>query len=365
LAERWDGSSWSLKSTPNPAAPPNQDQLTSVSCPSSSLCLAVGIDDNYPSGFGQSWNGSEWKAEPALAYSATSFRGISCPTTSFCLGVGGQVEGGSTASGEAWYSFGGSWSPEEQSLPIPEGSTWSVLKGVSCTSETACTAVGSYVKEGNTRTLALRWNGSEWSVQTTPNPETGEAQLNSVSCASSTFCMATGWNEGEPFAEHWNGSTWSIVSVPTPSPSVQTGLNSVSCTSSTNCTAVGSYTPSSGANAKTLIERWNGTSWSIVGSPNASGEYRNMLTSVSCTSSNACIAVGRYVTPGSETESKTLIESWNGTEWTIQTSPNPEGKKLPWLMGVSCYSQTSCMAVGRAQKGNTEGETVTLAERYE
>jgi hypothetical protein len=34
-------------------------------------------------------------------------------------------------------------------------------------------------------------------------------------------------------------------------------------------------------------------------------------------------------------------------------------------MGVSCYSQTSCMAVGRAQKGNTEGETVTLAERYE
>ncbi|MEA2314573.1 MAG: hypothetical protein QOI03_1265, partial [Solirubrobacteraceae bacterium] len=47
----------------------------------------------------------------------------------------------------------------------------SVLSGVSCTTASACTAVGYYVNSAGTRlTLAERWNGTSWATQTTPNP---------------------------------------------------------------------------------------------------------------------------------------------------------------------------------------------------
>ena len=42
--------------------------------------------------------------------------------------------------------------------------------GVSCTSATACTAVGYDASVGTTVTLAERWNGTSWKIQSTPNP---------------------------------------------------------------------------------------------------------------------------------------------------------------------------------------------------
>jgi hypothetical protein len=66
----------------------------------------------------------------------------------------------------------------------------SVLIAVSCTSATACTAVGS----GNTRVLVERWNGETWSVQPTPKPAgSSDSVLMGVSCTSATACTAVGF----------------------------------------------------------------------------------------------------------------------------------------------------------------------------
>jgi hypothetical protein len=70
-------------------------------------------------------------------------------------------------------------------------------------------------------------------------------------------------------------------------------LNGVSCTSPTACTAVGTYANS--AADKTLAESWNGTSWSILPSPNAGlPDALNVLNGVSCVSTTACTAAGEY-----------------------------------------------------------------------
>jgi hypothetical protein len=57
-----------------------------------------------------------------------------------------------------------------------------------------------------------------------------------------------------------------------------------------------------------MHESWDGTSWSIVASPNE-GTGDNALRDASCVSVSSCMAVGWYDDTGHIYEP--LIESWN------------------------------------------------------
>ena len=58
-----------------------------------------------------------------------------------------------------------------QQRPPSRAALASTLWAVSCTSATACTAVGYYATtSGASAALAERWNGTAWAVQPTPNP---------------------------------------------------------------------------------------------------------------------------------------------------------------------------------------------------
>ena len=113
---------------------------------------------------------------------------------------------------------------------------------------------GQHHHRGRARAVAERWNGTRWTIQPTPNPRPGGAFLNGVSCTSASACTAVGSLPPGTLAERWNGTRWAIQ--PTPNPAQGGGgLSGVSCTSASACTAVG------GSNAGALAERWNGTSW--------------------------------------------------------------------------------------------------------
>jgi hypothetical protein len=73
---------------------------------------------------------------------------------------------------------------------------------VSCSAGTACTAVGAYLSSANKWfTLAEHWNGSEWTIQSTPTSE--ESVLSGgVSCPVTASCAAVG-NTGKTFAERY------------------------------------------------------------------------------------------------------------------------------------------------------------------
>jgi hypothetical protein len=130
------------------------------------------------------------------------------------------------------------------------------LSGVSCTSASACTAVGS---AGPVTTLAERWNGTRWRVQPTPNPQGGQnIFLTSVACPTSSACTALGLNltGSGPFtlAERWNGRTWHIQ----PTPGLVSGdisFPGVACPTSAACLAVAGYA-NNGPHV-TLAEQWN------------------------------------------------------------------------------------------------------------
>jgi hypothetical protein len=194
-----------------------------------------------------------------------------------------------------------------------------------------------------------------------PNPGSGYNILNAVSCASSAACTAVGYDRaGIPFhnvIESWNGTTWSVVPGPTP-PGPSGGLNGVSCVSAAACVAVGSYGTSTGAN-KALIESWNGTSWSVVPSPHPASSSP-ILYGVSCVSAAGCTAVGSDY-PLNSGHIQTFDESWNGTKWSVVPSPSP-ASEYNVLSAVSCVSAAACTAVG--SQYDTPTEQRTLAESW-
>ena len=140
-----------------------------------------------------------------------------------------------------------------------------------------------------------------------------------------------------------------------PSPNAGTNydeLRSVSCVSASDCVAVGyTYTGS----AETLTMVWNGTVWSVVSSPNAASD--DLLVSVSCVSASDCVAVGRTNT-GSAIETLTIV--WDGIDWSIVSSPNA-GTSDDALNSVSCVSASDCVAVGYTDTGNSGYKTLVLS----
>jgi hypothetical protein len=146
-------------------------------------------------------------------------------------------------------------------------------------------------------------------------------------------------------AEHWDGSSWSQI----PAPDVGTGanqLNGVDALASNDIWAVG-YSTSSGRQ-NTLIERWNGTQWRVVASPNAGTSGDNVLTSVDALSGTNAWAVG---SSRAATSRKSLIQRWNGTSWTNVSSPNP-GTLSNSLLGVAAAGPNDIWAVGWKNSGN-------------
>jgi len=140
------------------------------------------------------------------------------------------------------------------------------------------------------------------------------------------------------------------VTSPNGSATMPNYLTAVTCTSASQCWAVGYYQDTQGF-YQTLIEQWNGSAWSIVTSPNASTND-NFLNSVACVAGSQCWAVGYY----SDGQTYyTLMEQWNGTSWAIAASPN--ASEPNYLYGVACASPSECWAVGSAG-------SQTLIEEY-
>ena len=341
---------WSVVPSPNTSAS-QENQLQAVSCTSTTFCLSVGgytvsgvlgIDQSLV----ERWDGTNWSIVPSANSSSSQFQvlqGVSCTSTSACTIVGFYA----TANGDR--TLVQQWNGTSSSIvPSPNGNTTTGdnnLNQVSCISASACTAVGFYSAAGGKQTLIEQWNGIVWSIVPSPNTSTTEGNnLAGVSCVSASACTAVGWYNApagtSTLVEQWNGVSWSIVPSPGPSSIGGDVLNSVSCTASSACTAVGTTN-----GAQTLIEQWNGTTWSVVPSPNTGGATStDFLNSVSCSSSSSCAAVGfSYATPTSFPQA--LIEQWDGSSWTLATSGN-KGAAYDELEGVSCTSPTACTAAG-------------------
>lgn len=129
------------------------------------------------------------------------------------------------------------------------------------------------------------------------------------------------------------------------------GLSAVAVAPGGTAWAVGGYSPSPGL-TRSLIQRWNGTSWRFVPSPNVGGATAsNNLIGVAAASSSSAWAVGFLRT----STDRTLILHWNGKSWRRVASPNPGGPLgASYLFAVAAASPSSAWAVGYYRIGTSE-----------
>jgi hypothetical protein len=258
----------------------------------------------------------------------------------------------------------------EQPMAIPEGSVSTFPLAVSCATARSCVAVGYYNdSQINQVALAEDWDGTRWSVVPTDLPDaTASSILTGVSCPRPGRCIAVGEYTSSrtglilPLAEHRSGGAWELQRTAPMAQSPVTELDAVSCTSPNGCSAVGSFldprTPVTGP----LEGRWDGVRWSLEPAPGLE-LGGGALTGVSCPASRSCTAVGSVSYPSGQVV--TLAERWNGARWSMIPTPNPPSREFNYeLLGVSCATQTLCMAVGPAPSQRSGAISSHVVERW-
>jgi hypothetical protein len=238
-------------------------------------------------------------------------------------------------------------------IPIPSVVTASNhLLGVSALSLNNIWAVGNYDYSTWNGSLIEHWDGTRWSV--IDNPQLSHV-LYDVKAISKEDVWAVGTGN---FIEHWDGRQWSVV--PTPDPgNLHYFFKSIASASANDIWVVGELIDDYSGSSRTLIEHWDGTRWSVILSPNV-GVGSNKLAHVAVVSTNDVWAAGFYDDAG---RYRTLIMHWDGSAWRVAPSPNTGGGSN-WLTGISALSPNDAWAVGYYLESQSQ-RTQTVIMRWD
>jgi hypothetical protein len=116
-----------------------------------------------------------------------------------------------------------------------------------------------------------------------------------------------------------------------------------------------------GSAIQDLSEQWNGSTWSVVATPEAVTAVGGGLAGLSCVGPSLCVASGVDLTTMDNSSGTTQVLLWNGQTWAPEQSPTTGASgDLTLLYGVSCVARQACMSVG-SDADNNAGTSVTLA----
>jgi hypothetical protein len=298
-------------------------------------------------------------ASPNVGPGNNTLRAVAAVSNNDAWAVGyhdDEKTGGTSTLIQRWN--GTSWSIVDS--PNGPNSGDNYLSGVAAVSSNDVWAVGHYTDaNGVEQTLTLRWDGSEWAREISPN-RPGNNRLVSVAVVSGNQVWAVGYsgsaNPHQTLTMRWNGTQWEIMSSPNPPP-FQTGaadayLTGVSATPLGDVKAVGYYYNADRSRRLTLIMHWDRNpivnAWLIVSSPNVAGSGDNVLNGITVVTTDLdARAVGFYV--DATGNRRTLTLSWNGTAWNVVPSPSlpyPFNTYYNELNAVAAVTANHVWAVG-------------------
>jgi len=295
LAEHWDGTQWSVVSTPR--VPYVEVQLNSISAVGGNDVWAAGFADNVSCqqlicgrSLVERWDGSSWtrvsSSNPGLA--------------DYLYGIAALSPSDVWVGGEEWQKSplidfpvlmhfnGTNWKP--YSFPQLQLGQISALFALSSTD---VWAVGSYGTISSGQGLVLHWDGKSWKMIPFPIETGGIIQLRSFSGAASNDLWAVGdyqyygpYGEVEQSARsyRWNGSTWKQVDFPLGGYSY---INGVFAQATDDVWAVGAGEGGCGFAYCYATVHWDGNVWSEINNPNT-----GILLGVTASSTSEAWAVG-------------------------------------------------------------------------
>lgn len=299
-----------------------------ISCPTASLCVAVGGNNTIASSSDPHVKGS-WNAiyagEGALPtgdgiFPGRQIRGVSCPSPQLCVAV--TLEGSVYATTDPTGSAA-AWSVADIDGEGPNTHFY----GVSCPNPMLCVAAagkGRIATSTNPTAGPLYWS----TIQLDESLE-----LRAVSCPALNFCVAVG-DFGQIVASSnptGGAAAWQRI----PSPIGVSHLFGVSCVLPSLCVT--------GNGAGNLISSTNPTDaaplWKMV-----DGGGSVQITGVSCISSTRCVAVDNNGDVLTSTDPTGGPGAWTFTN--VIPYPQVEGDAANHLFGVSCPGNSLCGLAG-------------------
>jgi hypothetical protein len=257
--------------------------------------------------------------------------------------------------GTTWTAF---------SAPMIKGDNNSFLQGVVDISPTLAWAAGNVTDGAHAGQVIEQWNGTKWSLF--PTPKFGKKDQANVfamtsSSANDVWAIGSLVNLGtglvSPLFEHWNGTAWTA----TTGESSNDFLFGASADATNDAWAVGFNVSDS---ITTSAMHWDGTNWKRVATPNV-GEGTNKLNAVLALAPNDVWAVGfsTPVAPPRQAATLTLIEHFDGASWTVVPSPKVGPNSVNQsnrLLGLTANSANDIWAFGSNFAADGSGHQMTL-----
>ena len=153
-AYRYNGTTWSA-ALPVTAAPAPSPAAADLSCTGPTFCMAVPGGNDVVM-----WNGLGFAAAQDMG-GAQGLQAVACASSSFCVTVDGV--------GDAYF-YEGRWGSAVNA--------WGGPSSISCVDPSFCMATAGGIAQ---------WNGHDWSQ---PQNVDSAGQLDTVDCTSTTFCVA-------------------------------------------------------------------------------------------------------------------------------------------------------------------------------
>ena len=348
---------WEIIASPNLGAQANS--LSGVAAVADNDVWAVGWAwNNRLSAYRtviEHWNGATWSLvrSPNATNGYNLLNGVAVVAANDVCTVG-QAANGNTYKTLVEHWNGAAWSV----VPSPNvvGSS-SVLTALSVVSANDIWAVG-YSTNSNfiNHSLTLHWNGAAWTI--VPTPSVNDDILFAVDAIASNDVWGTGRSrpsgEDRTLTLHWNGSAWNIV----PSPNDSTDDNTlfgVATVASNDVWAVGNA-----GSLKTLAIHWDGASWSVIPAAALDPNDTNpVLVGIVALSSDNIWTAGQFIVPLEGSAQHTLTESWDGSSWSVVPSPNVQ-RSNNRLHGIAATPNGTLWAVGTTGVFSRPERTLTL-----
>jgi hypothetical protein len=325
-------------------APTGTSDLGAVSCATARRCWAVGIaGPNTAPATGATViaattnGGKSWRAQQVVGGSTPQLSGVSCPTATQCMAVGSN---GASLPGSGVVittsDAGATWSAASS----PQNAL--VVSSVTCASPSDCTAI---VSDGTSTWSAHSPDfGQSWQQEgNLPSPFQPE---NDLTCVAGGICLDAGYvpttnghGQGAVAVSADGGQTWTLASVP-----AGLGvLQSTACPTTSLCLAAGTTgtTVSDVVPAKGLLLRSTdgGHTWEQSSGPLPVEDVYAM----DCPSADQCAMVGTFWFGLPEVGVGSVAQSTDAgaTFHSSLTSYTPIT-----LTAVDCPSASTCIAVG-------------------
>jgi len=335
-------------------APSGTSELGALSCATARRCWAVGIAGPNASPSSSATvidattnGGHTWKAQHVAGGSTPQLSGVSCPTATECVAVGSN---GASLPGSGVVittsDAGATWS----AAGSPQNAL--VVSSVTCASPVDCTAI---VSDGTSTWSAHTADfGQSW--QQEGDLPTGFQPGNDITCIAGGTCIDAGYvpttnghGQGAVAVSADGGQTWALASVP-----AGTGvLQSTACISASNCLAAGTTGTTVSDVVPAKGELLHSTDGGHTWVPSSSAPPVDDVYGLACPSNVQCAMVGTTWVGSPALDTGGVAES---TDAGLTFRSSPTSYVPITLTAVACPSSSGCVAVG----GNTVARLTLL-----